>query len=76
MGASLSDRALVRDGAVTMDNNAVSCGSCDGIDEITGPISPPVAPKGSTDEFGITLTGLLSEGRSQRVIANGNILSR
>ncbi len=41
-GASLSGRALARDGAVTMDTNAVSCGTCDGVDEIPG-ISPPAA---------------------------------
>jgi hypothetical protein len=39
-GASVSGRALARDGAVTMDSNAVSCGSCDGVNEIPG-VSPP-----------------------------------
>jgi hypothetical protein len=39
-GASLSGRALARDGAVTMDTNAVSCGSCDGNNEIPG-VNPP-----------------------------------
>ena len=39
-GASLSGRALARDGAVTMDTNAVSCGTCDGNNEIPG-VSPP-----------------------------------
>jgi hypothetical protein len=44
-GASLSGRALALGGAVTMDNNAVSCGSCDGIDEIAAVDSPDAVIK-------------------------------